>query len=62
MLLPLADVQEFLQSGRELNLPDDYIFCGLVSMLDQPRDDVYDIIRVFNKAGIKVIMVTGDHP
>lgn len=31
-------------------------------MLDQPRDDVYDIIRVFNKAGIKVIMVTGDHP
>src|ERR1041384_5452424 len=37
-------------------------FCGLISMIDPPRADVPDAVAKCRTAGIKVIMVTGDHP
>jgi Ca2+-transporting ATPase len=45
--------QEFLQ---------DLIFIGLVGFLDPPRKEVIDAIALCKEAGIKVVMVTGDHP
>ena len=38
------------------------IFIGLVGFLDPPRADIYDAIQTYKDAGIKVVMVTGDHP
>lgn len=39
-----------------------FIFIGIVGFIDPARKDVKPIIESYKKAGIKVIMATGDHP
>lgn len=37
-------------------------FAGLLCMIDPPRTEAMDAIRVCHRAGITVKMITGDHP
>ncbi len=47
----------------DVNFPlENLRFVGLMSMIDPPRAAVPDAVSKCRSAGIKVIMVTGDHP
>ncbi|MDL4841889.1 cation-translocating P-type ATPase [Aquibacillus rhizosphaerae] len=40
---------------------NDLVLVGLTAMMDPPREAVYDSIKQSKKAGIRTVMITGDH-
>ncbi|KAG7382833.1 ATPase Na K transporting alpha [Phytophthora boehmeriae] len=50
-------------SAEKNNFPQsDLCFVGMIAIMDPPRDDVPEAISKCKNAGVKVFMVTGDHP
>jgi calcium-translocating P-type ATPase len=44
------------------DLEQDLVLCGLVALEDPPRPEVPEALRKCREAGIRVVMMTGDHP
>ncbi|MEI6266609.1 MAG: cation-transporting P-type ATPase [bacterium] len=42
-------------------IDSDLIFLGLLGIIDPPREDVAETVRIAKEAGIKIIMATGDY-
>jgi len=57
-----TDEMNFPNGNLEADPESGLVFAGLMSMIDPPRAAVPDAVAKCRSAGIKVIMVTGDHP
>jgi Ca2+-transporting ATPase len=52
------ETAESIQQGNPTNLT----FLGLQGMMDPPREDAAEAVAACHRAGIRVVMVTGDNP
>lgn len=55
------EILDFKEDAKPEEIEKDLTFMGLVGMIDPPRPEARDAVAVCRRAGIKPIMITGDH-
>jgi sodium/potassium-transporting ATPase subunit alpha len=59
---PKKFTAEYEYNTEERNFPmEGLTMVGLAALFDPPREDVPEAVRISRRAGIRVMMVTGDH-
>jgi len=61
LAMAYRDLPEPLDDPAELTEPDRLVFLGLQGMMDPSRHGVADAVAACRAAGIRVVMITGDH-
>ncbi|MCX8188669.1 MAG: cation-translocating P-type ATPase [Nitrososphaeria archaeon] len=61
LAIAYKEVKEIPEKIDEKEFETDFIFLGIEGMIDPPREEVKDAIKLCKEAGIKVVMITGDH-
>ncbi|NLL72698.1 MAG: calcium-translocating P-type ATPase, PMCA-type [Clostridiales bacterium] len=59
--LAYKSLPSFNQRNDASTLENNLTFVGLIGMIDPPRHEVKEAVRTCKKAGIKPVMITGDH-
>ncbi|MDH6672736.1 Ca2+-transporting ATPase [Paenibacillus sp. LBL] len=59
--LAYRDLRSYDKPETEKEAESQLIFVGLAGMIDPPRREVRDAIATCRRAGIKTVMITGDH-
>ncbi len=59
--LGYKEIEELPQTLSSENVENGLHFLGLVSMIDPPRPEVREAVKVCRSAGIRPVMITGDH-
>lgn len=55
------DISALPKSITSNSIENDLTFVGFIGMIDPPRPGVFESILTCKKAGIKTVMITGDH-
>ncbi|KKU78499.1 MAG: ATPase, P-type (Transporting), HAD superfamily, subfamily IC [Candidatus Peregrinibacteria bacterium GW2011_GWA2_47_7] len=53
--------QEVQRTYHKEEIESDLIFLGMVGMMDPPREEVKEAVKLTHKAGIRIFIITGDH-
>ena len=61
LAIAYKEIDSVPKTPTSQELENGLIFMGLVGMIDPPRPEVKNAVAVCRKAGIKPIMITGDH-
>ena len=60
--LPAEALQQDDKTRLDERIEQDLVFAGLIGMIDPPRPEAKDAVAQAHAAGIRVLMITGDHP
>ena len=55
---------EEMDDTRELSdrMEQEFLWLGVIGMIDPPRAEAAEAVQLAQRAGVRVIMITGDHP